>query len=433
MRLSAQRIASWRWLGKGLVWTVWQRRLAVCLSGMILAATGAVLPVMGQASSPKAGEALAFRHSTTGTMTRLVFELSDELPFHIFTLATPPRIVIDVPQIELSALQDRLIGGDGPIEAIRFGLVRPGVTRFVIDLRMPFQVQNQLVLAPTADIGYRLVIDIATSRTMGTLYNKRSPGWAGFLESLEIKNRLGNESGASQVAAGDSKKLIVLDPGHGGPDPGAIGLRKTVEKKIVLNAARLVAKRLEATGRYRVLLTRNDDVYIRLRSRAALAEHQEADLFISIHADALDRVSPRGASIYTLSRKASDREAARLAASENRSDLLAGIDGNPTVSDHDIQLVLLDMIQQGTLNASIRFARTVVETLNRHDIRTLENPHRFAGFVVLKSPEVPSVLIELGFLTNRDDERLLNDPAWLRRFANALTDAIDRYFATQPQ
>ncbi len=220
-------------------------------------------------------------------------------------------------------------------------------------------------------------------------------------------------------------RLIVLDPGHGGIDPGAIGISGVYEKDITLATAREVARQLEATHRYRVQLTRNDDDFVALQDRVATARAADSDLFLSIHADAVPDAGIRGASVFTLSEKASDREAAELAAHENRADLIAGIDlsrHEPAVSE-----ILFDLARRQTNNLSIRLARQLVLELGR-EVRLLNNTHRSAGFVVLKAPDIPSALVELGCLSNKEEDRLLQQAAYQRKLATSLVRSINDYF-----
>lgn len=219
--------------------------------------------------------------------------------------------------------------------------------------------------------------------------------------------------------------LVVLDPGHGGVDPGAIGRGGTYEKDVALATAREVARQLEATRRYRVRLTRDDDEFIPLHERVTLARAAGGDLFLSIHADALPNASMRGASIYTLSEQASDRQTAALAARENRADLIAGIDlsrHEPVVSE-----ILLDLARRQTNNLSIQLARELVTDLG-HQVPMLTNSHRSAGFAVLKAPDIPSALVEIGCLSNRDEERLLQRAPYQRKVASGLVRSINDYF-----
>ena len=220
--------------------------------------------------------------------------------------------------------------------------------------------------------------------------------------------------------------MVVLDPGHGGVDPGAISPHGLYEKNITLAAARELARELQATGRYRVALSRNRDVFVPLRERVARARFLHADLLLSIHADALPARSLRGFSVYTLSDQASDRETAGLAERENRDDFIAGL--KLSRQPREIGAILLDLARRQTNNRSLMLARTVVGELGRA-VPLLEKPHRSAGFVVLTAPDVPSALVELGCLSNPQDERLLPQHAYQQRLAQALLRAIDDYFA----
>jgi len=247
-------------------------------------------------------------------------------------------------------------------------------------------------------------------------------------------------AGASSVFLGSTKRalaetwaakggmkthFVVLDPGHGGIDPGAIGFSGAYEKDIALATARELARLLEASKRYRVQLTRDGDEFIALQDRVAHAHSASAELFLSIHADALPDAGTRGASVFTLSERASDREAAELAARENKADLIAGIDlsrHEPVVSE-----ILLDLARRQTNNLSLRLARDLVLELGR-EVKLLNNTHRSAGFAVLKAPDVPSALVELGCLSNREEDRLLQQPAYQRRLAAGLARSINDYF-----
>ena len=223
-----------------------------------------------------------------------------------------------------------------------------------------------------------------------------------------------------------SARVIALDPGHGGVDPGAIGPHRIYEKNITLATARELAHQLDATGRYRAVLTRNSDVFVPLRERVARARLRHAELFLSIHADALPDHELRGLSVYTLSDRASDRETAALAARENREDFAVGV--KLARQPREIGAILLDLIRRQTNNRSLLLARGVVGELG-HTVTLLEKPHRSAGFVVLTAPDIPSALVELGCLSNREEERLLPQSAYQRRLAQGLVRAIDDYFA----
>jgi N-acetylmuramoyl-L-alanine amidase len=223
------------------------------------------------------------------------------------------------------------------------------------------------------------------------------------------------------------RPTIVLDPGHGGVDPGTIGVSGVYEKEIALDAARELAHQLERGGRYRVALTRTGDEFIPLRERVARARAAGADLFISMHADALPNHAMRGASVFTLSEQASDKEAAALAARENKVDLIGGID----LSRHapEVGTILLDLARRQTNNLSIGLARRLVTDLGQ-SVVLLENSHRSAGFAVLKAPDVPSVLIEMGCLSNPEEDRLLRTASYRKRLATSILHSVDAYFET---
>jgi N-acetylmuramoyl-L-alanine amidase len=233
--------------------------------------------------------------------------------------------------------------------------------------------------------------------------------------------------GAGLAAARRPKRhrVVVLDPGHGGVDPGAIGGNGTYEKEVTLPIARALARELTASDRYQVHLTRTDDEFVALSDRVALARSHRAELFLSIHADALPDTSMHGATVFTLSEKASDRQAAAVAASENKADLIAGIDlsrNAPEVSD-----ILFDLARRQTNNLSIRLARELVNELARC-VQLLNNSHRSAGFAVLKAPDVPSALVEVGCISNRQEERQLKLAAHQRSLAVGLARSINDYF-----
>ncbi|MDA8230977.1 MAG: N-acetylmuramoyl-L-alanine amidase [Magnetospirillum sp.] len=229
----------------------------------------------------------------------------------------------------------------------------------------------------------------------------------------------------AKMPRGEYRPMIVIDPGHGGVDPGAIGVSGIYEKNITLAVARELRRRLERTGRYRVHLTRDGDVFIPLHDRVAIARQYKADLFISLHADVVKDPQIRGLSVYTLSQTASDTEAQALADSENKVDLIAGIDLSHESAD--VANILIDLAQRETMNRSAVFAGDLVEELGR-EISLLTNTHRFAGFAVLKGPDVPAVLIETGYLSNESEERSLRQPEYRGRLARAITRAVDRFF-----
>ena len=290
----------------------------------------------------------------------------------------------------------------------------------MLDAELPVEISRDFVLDPQSGFGRRIVLDLAPTDLAS--FNAKS----GLPESARPA------APAAEIAAVpvsppaerlERRRVVVIDAGHGGVDPGTHGRSGVQEKDVVLAFAKKFAEELRSTGRYDVHLTRDSDIFIPLRERVAIARRHKADLFISVHADAIQKPNVRGMSIYTLSETASDKEAAALARKENQSDLIAGLDlqgESPEVTG-----ILIDLAQRETKNYSSRFARTVVDYASQKT-RTLDPAHRFAGFVVLKAPDVPSVLIELGFLTNPEDEKQLVSPAWRATMAKTLSRSVDR-------
>ncbi len=231
--------------------------------------------------------------------------------------------------------------------------------------------------------------------------------------------------GDAPAKARDGVPVIVIDPGHGGVDPGATGVSGIYEKHITLAMARELKVALEKNGRYRVYLTRDRDVFIRLRDRVAIARQYGADLFVSLHADAVQNPQIRGLSVYTLSQNASDSEAQALAEKENKADLIAGVDLSHETPD--VAGILIDLAQRETMNRSAGFASELVDEVGQ-EMDLLGNTHRFAGFAVLKAPDVPAVLVEMGYLSNEFEEKQLRQPQYRARLAKALAKAVERYF-----
>lgn len=241
------------------------------------------------------------------------------------------------------------------------------------------------------------------------------------------------EAAAPQKSAHVSgkKPVIVIDAGHGGVDPGALGANGISEKHITLSMAKTLKEELERSGRYKVVLTRDKDIYHKLYKRVAIARQHNADLFISLHADSIGKANVQGASIYTLSDKASDEQTALLADRENRADLIAGLDLN--TDDEQVATILVNLTLRDTMNQSRFFANKLVSHLGDKRIKMLENPHRYAGFAVLKAPDIPSVLIEMGFMSNPREAEQLAKPEYRRNLAVALVSGIDAYFSKLQQ
>ena len=386
-----------------------------------------------QNSSPLTAKSL--RLGAIEEHTRVVVEFTGEVDYKLFTLSTPYRAVIDLPETKWDipdTIQDK-----GLVSGVRFGSFKPGQGRIVVDLRGPVNVHKHFILPPSVAIeNYRLVIDfepatIATFRQLKPSVSETQTASITVpkVQSLPVPSPTPQYSAPTgeftpKPRPRKTRKIVVVDPGHGGVDPGAMGARSR-EKDIVLAFSKELVRQLKATRRYDVYLTRSTDIYISLRQRVQIARNRKADLFISIHADAIKKKNIRGLSVYTLSEKASDREAAALARKENQSDIIAGVDFGDQLPE--VANILIDLAQRDTKNASVKFAESLISSA-RGKTLLLDRTHRFAGFRVLKAPDVPSVLVELGFITNRTDEKQLTSNKWRRRVATGMVDAIDNFF-----
>ena len=368
-----------------------------------------------------ATEVLGARIGPGKAATRFVLDLNASVRFNVFTLEKPYRVVIDLPAVTWRLDPLRTPRG-GLIRAFRYGHFQDSVSRVVLDVSRPVAIARAFVLPPKRGRIHRLVVDLRPV-SAAEFARRAKPKPAAVPQQAESAS-----IPLPKRRVPRSVKTVAIDPGHGGVDPGAIGVRGTREKRVTLSHALALTRKLRASGRYRVVLTRARDVFVPLRMRVAIARRQAADLFISLHADSIRRRSVRGASIYTLSERASDRQAAALAAKENKADLIAGIDLNEQTSD--VASFLIDLAQRQTMNDSADFARILTNEIGK--VRPLlRNTHRFAGFAVLKAPDVPSVLVELGYLSNPSDERRLNHKRERDRVVAAIARAVDRYFARE--
>ena len=357
--------------------------------------------------------------------TRFVLEMSEAPTYRVFTLPDPFRVVIDLPALDWKLGANGLPSSGGLISALRYGLFAPGTSRVVLDVKAPVAFKGLFLLPARDGQGHRLVVDLVEVSRAAYFSAPRGP-----LVSDPPLPRV--QQAAVPLAPvrpeGDRRPLIMLDAGHGGVDPGAIGASGSYEKTLVLSYARELKRQIEKSGRYRVRLTRNSDVFIRLRDRVVSAQAAEADVFVSLHANTHRKKSLRGAAVYSLSEKASDAEAAALAAKENKADVIAGID--LSAQTEVVSKILIDLAQRETMNQSKIFANILVKELATAG-PLLRNTHRSAGFAVLKSPTVPSVLVELGYLSNKKEERLLRSEAYRRKLSAAIIRAIDGYFDWQ--
>jgi N-acetylmuramoyl-L-alanine amidase len=360
--------------------------------------------------------------------TRFVLDLDKSVPFRAFPLADPYRVVVDIPQVNFQLPASAGTEGRGLIKAFRYGLVMPGGSRIVFDLTGPARIANASVLDAANGQPTRLVLELEeVDRTA-------------FVQSLAIESRPELKPAIAEpvviteaVAAlkpapvADLRPVVVIDPGHGGIDNGTQAGSES-EKKLVLDFGLALRDRIEKSGKYRVVMTRTDDTFIPLADRVKIARTQSAALFVSIHADALPRREgdAQGATIYTLSDRASDAEAERLAEAENKADAIGGV--NLTEEPTEVADILIDLAQRETRNFSNRFARLLMGDM-KNIVRMHKNPLKSAGFKVLKAPDVPSVLIELGYVSNKGDLENLVSENWRSRTIGSMAHAIDTFFA----
>lgn len=397
-------------LRTGLAW------LAVLFALLLGQATAIAAPD----SEPPALRAHAYRMAGDAVRMRIVVEFNREPDVKWFLLRGPHRLVVDLPETTFAFEPDSL-DPRGLVTGVRYGNLGTGSSRIIVSGKGPFTVENLSLLENENSPGHRMVIDIIAGSE------------AAFERALADQAT----TTASTVTTGKSDRVgvrprtekpftIVIDPGHGGIDGGAKALGGTAEKDLTLSFSRELRERLKAIGRFNVFMTRDDDVFLRLDERVRIARQHDADLFVSIHADTISQSGVRGASVYTISEKASDEVARAAAERENLADSVAGIeiaDENQEVAD-----ILYDLVRRETHGFSVTFARSLVDELGRK-IELINNPRRSAGFRVLRAPDVPSVLVELGYLSNAKDLAKLQDPVWRDKAVSSMIEAIDAFAA----
>lgn len=371
--------------------------------------------------------------------TRLTLESKQAIRHTLFMVENPDRLVIDLEDVELGDTLKQLsgkVGLDDPyIKSVRMARFKPGVVRLVLDLKG--QVKPQLFdLNPVGEYGYRLVLDVypatAPDPLMALLNQDKTVAPAGKpAERGEISPNLSVSPSLKTLPEFRARTLIIaIDAGHGGEDPGALGSRGSHEKDVTLSIARRLCALVNDTPNMRGVLIRDGDYFIPLGGRVVKARRARADLFVSIHADAFIKPEAHGSSVFALSEHGATSTAARwLAKKENEADLIGGV--NIAVKDPYLARTLLDLSQTATISDSIRLARHVLGELN--DINDLHSGHvEQAGFAVLKSPDIPSILVETAFISNPGEEARLNDENYQTKLANAVLGGIKRYFAQNP-
>jgi N-acetylmuramoyl-L-alanine amidase len=392
------------------------------------ASVGAAPSPAATSNFPVASDA---RLAGDARQTRFILDLDKPVQFRAFALADPYRVIVDLPQVSFTLPAGVGATGRGLVKAFRYGLVMPGGSRIVFDLTGPAKIAKSYVLEAANGQPPRLVIEFEEiDRTT-------------FVQSLPLENRpelrsaiteanaaTPDASAAAKPAAPpDKRPVVVIDPGHGGVDNGTqAGGGDIMEKNLVLTFGLALRDRIEKSGKYRVVMTRTDDTFIPLADRVKIARSEAAALFVSIHADALPRGEgdAQGATIYTLSDKATDSEAERLADAENKSDAIGGV----SLADEPTEVadILIDLVQRETKTFSNRFARVLMGEM-KNTVRMHKHPLKSAGFRVLKAPDVPSVLVELGYVSNKGDLEHLVSENWRNRTVGSMAQAIDTFLA----
>lgn len=406
---------------------------SVCSAAFVCMVPAAAVAVESQ--RPQLAVAAAFpvasdvRVAGDDRQTRFILDLDRKIDARAFVLGDPYRVVVDIPQVTFNLPAGSGTAGRGLIRAFRYGLVMPGGSRVVFDLSGPAKIEKSYVMEAANGQPARLVVELAAVER--SAFRPSHPGD----EPPQLRPAIvADVSGTAMETTGsaktgktvDPRPVVVIDPGHGGVDNGTQAATGESEKSLVLDFAKALRDRIEKSGKFRVVMTRDDDTFVPLGDRVKIARTNMAALFVSIHADALPKREgdAQGATIYTLSEKASDAEAEKLAEAENKADAIAGI--NLTEEPADVADILIDLTQRETRTFSSRFAK-MLATEMKTVARMHKHPLKSAGFKVLKAHDVPSVLVELGYVSNKDDLQHLVSESWRSRTVGSVAQAVDAF------
>jgi len=371
-------------------------------------------------------EVKAIRVWPSPEYSRITLELAEAPVYKHFQLKDPERLVLDLEHVAPEALADlsgKITAQDRYVSAVRIARNRPNVTRVVVELKTEVRPQV-FTLKPVGDYAHRLVVDLYPANTQSIEQQVEAAIARAERPKTEGRRAEGGRNGVLRLIT------VAIDAGHGGEDPGAIGARGTREKDVTLAIARRLKDHIDRLDNMRAVLIRDGDYFLPLHERVQRARRHQADLFVSIHADAFFKPTARGSSVFVLSERGATSAAAKwLAKKENEADLIGGV--NIDVKDAYLKQTLIDLVQTATIADSLKLGRAVLDELG--GINTLHKPHvEQAGFAVLKAPDIPSILVETAFISNPEEERKLNDDAYQDRMAAALANGIRRYFDKNP-
>lgn len=383
---------------------------------------------VSQVGHAASSQVVAVRVWPASSYTRVTVESNKMLKYKQFALSNPERVVVDIEGVNLNSVLKGVgnqIRVDDPfIKSARVGQFDPNTVRMVFELKQNV-TPHLFALAPVAEFKERLVMDLYPANM-----NSEQDPLLALLEDYnngELDKKMPAEQGPKPGKAGRDRPIVImLDPGHGGEDPGAIGPNKTREKDIVLKIARRLKALIDKEGNMKAYMTRNEDVFIPLKVRVAKAQKQRADLFVSIHADAFTSGAARGSSVFALSTKGATSTAAKfLAQTQNAADLIGGVSKS---GDKYLDHTMFDMVQSLTINDSLKFGKEVLHRLGKVN-KLHKNSVDQAGFAVLKAPDIPSILVETAFLSNREEERKLRTATFQQEVAESILAGIKAYFA----